>query len=503
MKSATLVLGALAAVVAGAATALLLGDVPGYVVAGALLVMGITGLFASPRVRKTLLTVIAVALVGGLAIAGWGALTVTSALGSTAGPVTQPDAAVLTAADDKIDAANTAAFRLELTEDEMRAFTLDALRTETDNPIADITFDVIPGAAGDGGQLRFSADLKSGGSRANGAVAARLVSGGVSVEVIDVGLGPFQVPGLAKGAIEDLVARVADFDALLAERRADVQAITFTEDTIVITGTQARTGVLTSESFLTAFAKQAASTVEVVAPPPERIGAGVVNTTTEGGAPFYVALGDSLAANVGVDQPRDGYVSRFHKAIQERNGAIYGLRNFGISGESTGSMIRGGQLDEAVAFMEVNEVAFVTIDIGANNLLGHLASDDCSQSLEDAACAQRIADSFAAYTADLERILGAVAATAPDATIVFLTMYNPFNLGLGTELETAMDETTEELNAIASGVASGLGVLVADGFSPMRGTAQLTTHMVDATPDIHPLPIGFDILASALLDALD
>lgn len=503
MRAAVLIFGVFAAVVAGAATALLAGDVAGYVVAGALMAVAVAGLFVSRGAQRGLLAIALVALAGGVAIAAWGGYTVVNALGTTDGPVTEPDAAMLASADAKIDAAADAtAFRLVLTEDELRAYSLDALRNEPDNPIADITFDVVPGDTDNGGELRFDAELKSGGTSTQGAVAAELTGGSVQVDVIDVGLGAFQVPGLAKGAIEDLVARVADFDAILSERRADVQAIDFTDDRIVIVGTQASTDLLTSDSFLAGFADQAASAVDVVAPPPEQIGPGVVDSVSEGGAPFYVALGDSLAANVGVTDPRDGYVSRFHTALQQRDGTTYGLRNFGVSGETTGTMVRDGQLDAAVAFMEANQVSYVTIDVGANNLLGHLGSGDCSTSLDDPACRERIDNAFAAYPADLEIIIDAVTEAAPDATIVFLTMYNPFNLGFGTELEAAMDGATEEFNALAVEAAADNDVLVADGFSPMQGTAPLTTHMLDAEPDIHPLPLGYDILAVALLDAL-
>jgi lysophospholipase L1-like esterase len=504
MRAAVLIFGVFAAVVAGAATALLIGDVAGYVVAALLILVAFAGLFVSRGAQRGLLTVGLVALAGGIAVGAWGAYTVVNALGTTEGPVAEPNAGMLASADAKIDsAADATAFRLVLTEDELRAYSLDALRNEPDNPIADITFDVVPGDASSGGELRFDAELKSGGTTTQGTVAAELDGGSVKIDVRDVGLGAFQVPGLAKGAIEDLVARVADFDAILSERRADVQAIDFTDDTIVIVGTQAGTDLLTADSFLTTFGDQAAAAVDVVTPPPERIGPGVVNATSEGGPPFYVALGDSLAANVGVEQPRDGYVSRFHTALQKRDGTTYGLRNFGMSGETTGTMIRDGQLDAAVAFMEANEVAYVSIDVGANNLLGHLGSGDCSRSLDDPACRERIDHVFAAYPDDLDFILDAVTEAAPDATIVFLTMYNPFNLGFDTELEAAMDRATEEFNALAVEVAAEYGILVADGFTPMQGTAPLTTHMLDAEPDIHPLPLGYDILAVALLDALN
>lgn len=494
----------LAAVVAGAATALLLGDIPGYAVAAALLVVGVGGLFAAERTRKTLLGVVIVALVAGLAVGAWGASTLLTALGDTDGPVADPDSLALADADAKIDAIEgVAAFRLELTEAEMRAYTLDALRDEADNPIADITYDVQPGGGDNDGELAFVAELKSGGTTADGAVSARLENGSVQVDIIDIGLGSFQLPGLAEGAIEDLVERVADFNTLLMERRADVQAISFTADTVIIVGTQAGTDLLTEESFLAEFAAQATSIVEVADVPDERFGPGVVDSAAAGGPPFYVALGDSLAANVGVVNPADGYVSRFHNQLEMRDGRDYGLRNFGISGETTGTMIRGGQLDQAVAFIADNDVAYVTINVGANNLLGHLGTADCSRTLDDPACRERVADAFATYPDDIARIFDeVVSAAGPDTTIIFLTTYNPFNLGFGSEIESGMDRALQEFNALAVDMARERDIRVADGFGAMTGTVAVTTHMLDAEPDIHPVGIGYDLLTGALLDAL-
>lgn len=498
------VVGVVAALVAGTATALLAGDLAGYAVAGALGLVAVGATLASPQALRGMLAVAVVALVGGLAVAAWGAVTVLAALGDTDGAVTDPDVAALAAADAKIGAIESAAaFRLELSEEELRAYTLDALASEPENPIADITYDVRRGATGNGGELAFVAELKHGGTTANGAVAARLKNGAVRVEIIDVGLGSFQVPGLAEGAIEDLVEEVADFDALLMERRADVQAISFTDDTVIIVGTQAGTDVLTEESFLMEFADQATSIVAVEDVPVERFGPGVIDGTSAGSPPFYVALGDSLAANVGVVDPADGYVSRFHAQLQLRDGREYGLRNFGVSGETTGTMIRAGQLDEATAFLEGSDVAYVTINIGANNLLGHLGTADCSRSLDDPACRERVMDAFATYPGDVALIFDRIAAAAPDATVVFLTAYNPFNLGFGSSIEADMDRTLQEFNSVAAAEAAKRGFLVADGLGALAGTAAVTTHMLDAEPDIHPLAVGHDLLTGALLTALD
>jgi lysophospholipase L1-like esterase len=102
----------------------------------------------------------------------------------------------------------------------------------------------------------------------------------------------------------------------------------------------------------------------------------------------------------------------------------------------------------------------------------------------------------------MEFIFDEIINAAPDATVIFMVAYNPFSLGLGTELEATTDATLTDFNQIAATIATDKGILIADAFTPMVRTTGSTTHMLDSEPDIHPVPIGYDILAGALLDAL-
>ena len=115
-----------------------------------------------------------------------------------------------------------------------------------------------------------------------------------------------------------------------------------------------------------------------------------------GNAPvFYVALGDSLAtgaqpAGSGVlsglnaaNGTNRGYVDVLYDATRAQIPNLQ-LRNFGCGGETTTSLVEGGfpfdfpcgyghttsQLDEALAFLRAHsgEIAFVTIDIGGNDV---------------------------------------------------------------------------------------------------------------------------------------
>ncbi len=503
MKVAVVIFGVLAAVSVGIAALFKFGELFAILAFVFVLAAAIYGLFAPRPVLGGILAGVLVVFVASTAFVGLGVFQLVKALTDTEGPIDAPDPVALASADAKVDEIkDSVAFRLELTEDEMTAYVLDGLQGEGDNPLRSVSLDVVDGADGEQGSLLFDAEFKSGGVGASGSVSIKLEMGAVQVDLDDISLGAFSMPGIAENALEDLVERIADFNTTLAEAKADVQAITIGNDRIVIVGTQVGTNLLTSQALLSGLQQAAASAVNALDPPPERLGAGRVNSTTEGSGPFYVALGDSLAANVGVLEPRDGYVSRFHNTVEARDGTTYGLRNLGIPGETTGTLIRAGQLDDAIAFIKENEVAYVSIDIGANNLLGHLGSDACSETLSNQVCQSRLTSAFDGYGADMEFIFDEIINAAPDATVIFMVAYNPFSLGLGTELEATTDATLTDFNRIAATIATDKGILIADAFTPMVRTTGSTTHMLDSEPDIHPVPIGYDILAGALLDAL-
>ncbi len=501
MKTALVWIGVPAAAFAAFVVWLTAGAPAAVVTLVAVAALVVVGRRGSDRSARSILAVVATGLVALVGFAGWQAVQITSALTGNVGPVDPPDLAALAEAELKLDSAETStAFRVELTETELSAVIQDGLASSDRHPIRRVDVDLV---AADPGRLEFDIAFKRSRLRASGAVTARVVNGAVRIKILDIDLGLIRIPGVGEDALEDLIESIADLNEALTEVRADVQSISFTDTSIVVVGTKGGTDLLTSADLLRSLQQQAAS-LGGVTPPPERLGPGVVNTPSAPGSPVYVALGDSLAANVGVAEPRDGYVSRFHNQLQRRDGRSYGLRNFGVSGETSGSMIRAGQLDDAVAFMEDNDIAYVTIDIGANDLLGHLSSQDCSENFDGPACRQRIDTSFELYESNIVTIFDAIEPSAPDATVIFMRVYNPFSLGFGrrVDFEQRSNEAVSQLNDIGAAAAAARGFLVADAFTPMLGTTAATTHMVDSPPDIHPLPIGYDILAGALLDAL-
>jgi lysophospholipase L1-like esterase len=432
--------------------------------------------------------------------------TVLTAFSTTEGPVAAADVGALSAAQGQLDAATAeTSFRLDLHEDEVTAVLQDALG-KTEQPLRSITVDIVDGPTPTEGTLNFTAEFKAGGEAANGSLGVSLAGGVIQVEVRSMELGSLNLPGFARSAMGDyvdqLLESVEEINTLLAEAEVDVQAITIGDDRLVVTGVQRGGPEVTATSLLTDLAAAAAAAGPSEGPPAEVIGPGTVNGTFAEGAVYYLALGDSLAANVGAPSAQDGYVSRLHRWLEERDGRRYGLLNLGVPGETSGSLLAGGQLDEALGFLAVNRVAYITVDVGANDLLGHLTSPECSADLDAAACRARLDGALAAYEENLPAIFAALREAAPQATIVLLTAYNPFSLGTGIAFEEDTSRTLDSLNDVAESAAAAAGVLVADGFTPMQGVAAYTTLMLDSPPDIHPNALGYDVLAQALVAAL-
>lgn len=497
-----IVIGLITALVVGVVALVVMGEVAAIV---ALVVIVASAVFASVRGSSTLkrwaVVALGVLLAAGVATGGWIAYGIAAALTDTAGPPATADRDALAAAESKLDETEgEAGFRIELTESELTAVVQDGL--PDGGPIRSVTIDLVAGEDG-AGRADFAARFKSESLSAQGSTRAIAEAGGVRLELLEVDLGPISSSAVARAAIEDVLNAVVPFNQALAEDHLSVQSVTTSDDRVVITGTSAGGDVITSASLLASLAVLAAGS-DTIEPPAERLGPGDVNDVEAPGSTMYLALGDSLAANVGVDEPRDGYVSRFHKQLQLRTEGQLGLRNLGIPGETSGSFILGGQHEEALAVIGSSDVRYVTIDIGANDLLGHLASDDCSNNPSGPRCQARLDDTYASYEANLDRIVADLRDAAPDATIILLQFYNPFSLGLGSGIraEGASDRAVVELNDIGLRIALAHDLLVADGFTPMSGTTASTTHILDSPPDIHPVAIGYDILASALLDAL-
>ncbi len=203
---------------------------------------------------------------------------------------------------------------------------------------------------------------------------------------------------------------------------------------------------------------------------------GGVPARAGGGEPVtYLALGTSLA--VGYQPDRDGetaegYVDDLWRSMQEEIPGL-GLRNVGCPGETSRSMINGehslchyaagSQLDGAVAYLEGHpgQVAFITLEVGANDLIGRCLRETWRL---DRACAVAL---LPRLQARLTHIVDALQTAGPGVPIVAMTYYDPL-LGLwglvpgGRALARADQRVWAQLNAAFVAAYEGAGATVAD-----------------------------------------
>jgi lysophospholipase L1-like esterase len=200
----------------------------------------------------------------------------------------------------------------------------------------------------------------------------------------------------------------------------------------------------------------------------------------EGGSVSYLALGDSVAFGYqpNTDGPTTGYVGRVWRTFRHRTPGLE-LRNVSCPGETTRSIITGNrslchyaagsQLDEAVSFLDAHpgEVAFITIDIGSNDLVDRCLGDG---GLIDMACT---VDLLPRMQRRLLHIVDALGAVAPGVPIVGMTYYNPF-LGVwgivpgGHALARADQRAWAVMNAGLADAYIEAGAAVADVAATFR-----------------------------------
>jgi len=184
--------------------------------------------------------------------------------------------------------------------------------------------------------------------------------------------------------------------------------------------------------------------------------AGAAVRAGSGATEYYLALGDSLAAGVGSPDGR-GYVADVYAKEHRRLGGLV-LENLACSGATTTSMIDGGgcsyttgtQLGDAEAFLAAHPgaVAFVTIDIGANDV------DGCTNGTSiNEAC---ITAGMTAITNNLPVILSGLASAGGSTPILGMSYYDPFLAAWlqgasGQGLARASVTLLDQLNGLLAG----------------------------------------------------
>jgi lysophospholipase L1-like esterase len=266
-------------------------------------------------------------------------------------------------------------------------------------------------------------------------------------------------------------------------------------------------------------------------------------------ATYYLAVGDSVAVG---GQPiggpwspyadpgyNHGYPEELLKLERDEYQQLR-LVNLACGGESTRTVIEGApwcprpagsQLEQAEAFLEAHEgeVSFITITIGANDVLGTEADcfDDSTITVE-IGCVQA---QLPAIQANLAEILRRLQAKAPGVPIVGSNYYDAL-LGAwvlvpgagGQFLAHASVASVELLNAGIEDAYEGEGTPVADLYGAFESTnfGELVPSEWGLVPvnvvnvctwtwfctkqypgDVHPTNAGYAVIAEDFADELE
>jgi lysophospholipase L1-like esterase len=213
---------------------------------------------------------------------------------------------------------------------------------------------------------------------------------------------------------------------------------------------------------------------------------------------YYVSLGDSLAAGYQPDVNANtpfSYTDQLYAKLKAKDPALVHIK-LGCSGETTGTMIDGGicsypgatsQLNAAEKFLRAHrgEVRYVTLDIGANDVDGCLASGTIDQACTTAGVAT-VAAQLPQITEGLHRAGGY------GPRYVGMNYYDPF-LAVwltGTAGQALAQESTQLTTVLNGVIAKGLhqnGFALAD-VSKAFDTDDFTDQV--AVPGLGTLPLN-------------
>ena len=205
---------------------------------------------------------------------------------------------------------------------------------------------------------------------------------------------------------------------------------------------------------------------------------------------LYLALGDSLGVGLLSSAPETrGYVARLHGLLEQGAGRPVILRNLSVSGETTRTMIDGGQLAAAqAALAEARRAGWrvspVTIDIGGNDLRVLQGADDAAR--ETGLVNFRVALAQIFDTLIAATTTGGIR----QADMIAMTVYSP----AGGDPKIARSDAwwIARFNAAIAEEATRRNIAVADAYGRFAGRERELTWM---PIDFHANNAGHGVIA--------
>jgi lysophospholipase L1-like esterase len=248
---------------------------------------------------------------------------------------------------------------------------------------------------------------------------------------------------------------------------------------------------------------------------------------------YYISIGDSLAAGYQPDVDKDtnvAYTDQLYKQLKQRQPGLKHIR-LGCDGETTASLIKGGachypnaqsQLDAALKALAEHRghVSYVTIDIGANDILRCVDKAGAIDQKCVNSATQALPENLARITQALRQ------AGTPGTQYVGSTYYNPLLAQwlrgeAGQQSVKSSVSLIKSANAAISQVYSAAGFKVADvagafstdDFTPVNvpGSSEpLPTNVAKicrltwacTKQDVHANALGHQVIAGAFAAVL-
>jgi lysophospholipase L1-like esterase len=195
--------------------------------------------------------------------------------------------------------------------------------------------------------------------------------------------------------------------------------------------------------------------------------------TPLGSGDIYLALGDSLSTGDEAAANNDdlpGYPDYFYDIIKATGSISY--TNLGVSGETSSSMISGGQLISATTYIEAQLAAGkivspVTLDIGGNDMVAVILPDSTTP------LTQALTTFEANLTVILDSLVAALTVNGQrKGDLLLMNYYNPYP-GLkqsvyGSFIRADPDKDLPKFNAIIERLAAERNIPVFDAFTAFK-----------------------------------
>lgn len=227
----------------------------------------------------------------------------------------------------------------------------------------------------------------------------------------------------------------------------------------------------------------------------------------------YVALGDSICRGYGLSDPE---TQRYSSLIGRQTGCkVY---NYGVDGQTGSELLTFLREGKAKALPKAD---VISVSIGANNLLSTLSTllralfnDFTASGTESSMDAESffaaVDEALASFEQELPEIIELLRAEAPDAQILFQTVYNPYRSfthfpvrlnGTKTYLAELADGCVTRLNDMIRAGAQTYGYTVCDVYDAFEQNADqlVNASLSKINFDPHPNAAGHAVIAEALL----